>query len=61
MRCMLFFQGSIQGGDEFADGLARGIQSLLGHTIGKLSVFLGVKILIRLALKQKSLASCRKP
>ena len=29
-----FNQGSIQGTDELAEGLARGVQSLMGNTVG---------------------------
>ena len=35
----VFVQGAIQGPGEFAEGLARGVQSLLGHTVGKFNYF----------------------
>ena len=37
---LLFFinQGIIAGPEEFAEGVARGVKSLLGHVIGKLSL-----------------------
>lgn len=31
---MKFFQGAIQGPGEFAEGLALGVRSLFGHTVG---------------------------
>lgn len=35
----LLFKGSVAGPHQFAEGLAYGIKSLLGHTIGKLTHF----------------------
>ena len=31
---LLFSQGIIEGPDEFAEGVARGAQSLMGHVVG---------------------------
>jgi len=31
------YQGAIQGPEEFAEGLALGVRSLLGHAVGKFS------------------------
>jgi len=33
------YQGAIQGPEEFAEGLALGVKSMLGHAVGKLRVF----------------------
>ena len=33
--CVYMFQGSIQGRDEFQEGLARGVNSLMGNTVGE--------------------------
>jgi len=32
------YQGAIQGPEEFAEGLALGVRSLLGHAVGKTSL-----------------------
>ena len=35
MHCIwLLFQGAIQGPQEFAEGLALGVRSLVGHAVG---------------------------
>ena len=31
------YQGAIQGPEEFAEGLALGVKSMLGHAVGKMS------------------------
>jgi len=35
------YQGAIQGPEEFAEGLALGVRSLLGHAVGKISLLEG--------------------
>lgn len=52
----LFNQGSIQGRDEFADGLAKGVESLMGNTVGKnlllyLDVLCSCAVFCRLVFK----------
>lgn len=32
---LCFFQGAVQGPEEFAEGLVIGVRSLLGHTVGR--------------------------
>ena len=32
------FQGAVQGPEEFAEGLATGVKSLFGHTVGELAL-----------------------
>ena len=35
------YQGAIQGPEEFAEGLALGVKSLLGHAVGKTLICMG--------------------
>lgn len=35
MKVVCVCQGAVQGPEEFAEGFAIGVRSLLGHTVGK--------------------------
>jgi len=53
------YQGAIQGPEEFAEGLALGVRSLLGHAVGETS-FVEISCVVSVSLCDDTVHCCTK-